>query len=135
MQKLVTFLMFEGKAEAAMNFYISLFTGSEIVSMERYGANEAGAANSVKHATFSLNGQLFMCIDSPAKHGFTFSPSMSIYVNCDTEAELKTLFEKLSENGNIFMPLAPYPFSDMYGWVGDQFGVAWQLNLTKKVIP
>ena len=72
MQKITTFLMFDGKAEEAMSFYMSLFADSEIKSITRYAEGEAGAAGSVQHALFSLSGQQFMCIDSVAKHGFTF---------------------------------------------------------------
>ncbi len=62
-QKITTFLMFDGKAEEAMNYYVSVFDWAEIVSIHRYGANEAGAEGSVVRATFSLCGQVFMCID------------------------------------------------------------------------
>ena len=79
-----------------------------------------------------LNGQAFMCIDSPGKHDFTFTPSISLYINCETEDEIKLLFEKLSENGKVFMPLGAYPFSSKFSWVADEYGVSWQLNLSKK---
>jgi predicted 3-demethylubiquinone-9 3-methyltransferase (glyoxalase superfamily) len=131
MQKISTFFMFDGRAEEAIHFYISLFKDSELVSITRYRANEAGAEGSVQHATFKLNGQDFMCIDSPAKHAFTFTASMSLYVNCDTEKEIDGLFEKLSAGGNVFMALGPYSFSPKFGWVADKFGVSWQLNLSK----
>jgi len=131
MQKITTFLMFEGQAEEAMNFYTTLFESSEIVSLRRYGPNEAGAEGTVQYATFSLNGQQFMCIDSNVKHAFTFTPAMSLYVRCETEAEIDDLFEKLSQDGEIFMPLAPYPFSEKFGWVADRYGVSWQLTLAK----
>jgi predicted 3-demethylubiquinone-9 3-methyltransferase (glyoxalase superfamily) len=99
MQKIKTFLMFEGKAEEAMSFYVSLFTDSGIKSITRYGENEAGPAGTVQQAVFSLNGQLFMCIDSFATHGFTFTPAMSLQVTCETEGEIDSLFAKLSEGG------------------------------------
>ena len=130
-QKITTFLMFEGKAEEAMNFYVSVFDGAEIISILRYGANEAGAEGSVVRATFSLDGQMFMCIDSSVKHGFTFTPSMSLYVSCVTEEEIDRLFEKLSEGGSVMMPLAAYPFSEKFAWVADKYGVSWQLNLER----
>lgn len=131
MGKITTFFMFDGKAEEAMNFYTSLFDRSEIISITRYGANEAGKEGSVLHATFTLNGQEFMCIDSSITHDFTFTPSMSLYVTCDTEAEIERLYEKLSEDGTVLMPLAAYPFSEKFGWVADRFGVSWQLTLVK----
>jgi len=120
--------MFEGRAEEAMNFYISLFDQSEIVSIQRYGANEAGVEGSVLRAVFSLKGQQFMCIDSYVKHGFTFTPAISLYVSCDTEDEINEVFERLSQGGAVLMPLAAYPFSQKFGWVQDKFGVSWQLN-------
>ncbi len=129
--KITTFLMFEGKAEEAMKFYTSLFERSEIISITRYGANEPGEEGKVVHATFSLNGQVFMCIDSNVKHEFTFTPAISLYVSCDTEAEINRLFEKLSQDGAVLMPLAAYPFSEKFAWVEDKFGVSWQLNVAK----
>ena len=129
MQKVTTFLMFNGRAEEAMNLYIPLFKQSEILSITRYGANEAGAEGTVQHATFTLNGQEFMCIDSSAPHAFTFTPSISLYVRCDTEQEIDTAFATLSQDGQIFMPLDQYPFSRKFGWLSDKFGVSWQLNL------
>lgn len=132
-QKITTFLMFQNSnAEEAMNFYISLFDNSEIINITRYGVNETGKEGTVMHATFSLNGQKYMCIDSNVKHEFTFTPSMSLYVTCDTEDEINKLFEKLSEDGEILMPLGPYPFSDRFGWLNDKFGVSWQLTFGNK---
>lgn len=127
-----TFFMFEGNAEEAMNFYTSIFDNSEILSISRYGANEAGPEGTVLHATFSLNGQEFMCIDSFVKHDFSFTPSISLYVTCDTEEEIDRAFEKLSQDGSVLMPLAAYPFSEKFAWVADKFGVTWQLTLAKK---
>lgn len=130
-QKITTFLMFAGQAEEAMNFYTSLFKHSEIIDITRFGPNEAGEEGKVIKASFSLNGQLFMCIDSSIKQEFTFTPAMSLWVNCDTEDEIDGLFEKLSQDGQALMPLAAYPFSERFGWVADRYGVSWQLNLGK----
>ncbi|MBS1605470.1 MAG: VOC family protein [Bacteroidetes bacterium] len=124
-----TFLMFDGQAEAAMNFYVSLFGNSTINQIERYGKDAAGKEGTVFHATFTLNGQQYMCIDSPVKHGFTFTPAMSLYVTCDSEEQIDHLFNQLSEGGNTLMPLGTYPFSKRFGWVADKFGVSWQLTL------
>lgn len=131
MQKITTFLMFEGEAEAAMNFYISLFEDSEVLNLTRYGPGEAGAEGSVQQAIFSLNGQVFMCIDSNVEHGFSFTPSMSLFVACESEEEIDELFEKLSLEGVVRMPLDSYPFSAKFAWVSDRFGVSWQLNLAE----
>jgi len=131
-QKFTTFLMFDGRAEEAMRLYIALFRHSEILSITRYKANEAGAEGTVQHATFTLNGQEFMCIDSSAQHAFTFTPSMSLYVRCDIEEEIDRAFAQLSQDGQILMPLDRYPFSEKFGWVSDRFGVSWQLNLERR---
>lgn len=128
-QKVTTFLMFEGKAEAAMTLYMSLFEKSEVVSIERYGPGEQGKEGSVKHAVFSLEGQQFMAIDSPAPHPFTFTPAISLFVTCDSKEELDGRFAKLSEGGQVLMPLDAYPFSRRFGWLQDKFGVSWQLSL------
>ena len=128
MQKITTFLMFEGKAEEAMNFYVSVFDGA-VDSITRYGADGPGPEGSVQHATFTLAGQQYMCIDSYVKHGFGFTPAVSLYVTCADEAELDRLFATLSEKGGVLMPLDNYGFSTKFGWVNDRFGVSWQLNL------
>jgi predicted 3-demethylubiquinone-9 3-methyltransferase (glyoxalase superfamily) len=129
MQKITTFLMFIGQAEAAMQLYMSLFKQSELLHITRYGPNEAGAEGTVQLATFTLNGQEFMCIDSNAQHEFTFTPSMSLYVRCDTEEEIDRVFATLSQDGQILMPLDRYPFSPKFGWLADRYGVSWQLSL------
>jgi len=130
MQKIVNFLMFTGEAEEAMNFYMSLFPSSKIISISRYGAEGPGAEGTVMHAAFLLNDQQFMCIDSYVKHAFNFTPSMSLYVNCESDAEIESLFKSLTEGGAVLMPLGEYPFSKKYAWITDRFGVAWQLNLS-----
>ncbi|MCC5809048.1 MAG: VOC family protein [Ectothiorhodospiraceae bacterium] len=123
------FLMFQGTAEQAINLYVSLFADAEVVRIAHYGPGEQGVEGSVKNAEFRLGNQRFICIDSPVKHDFGFTPAFSVFVDCDSEAELNALFGKLSEGGTIFMPLDDYGFSTKFGWVGDRFGVSWQLNL------
>ncbi|MEH7130549.1 VOC family protein [Neobacillus drentensis] len=130
MGKVTPFLMFQdGKAEEAMNYYISIIDDSEITSITRYGANESGDEGTVMQATFSVKGQEFMCIDSNLKHQFSFTPSFSIFVTCDTEEEINNLYLKLSEGGQALMPIGNYGFSQRFGWLNDRFGVSWQLNL------
>ncbi|MGG7622037.1 VOC family protein [Bacillus coreaensis] len=130
MGKVTPFLMFQdGKAEEAMNYYISIIEESEITSIVRYGANESGDEGTVMQATFSLKGQEFMCIDSNLKHQFTFTPSFSIFVTCDTEEEINNVYHKLIEGGQALMPIGDYGFSQRFGWLNDRFGVSWQLNL------
>lgn len=124
-----TFLMFDGRAEEAMNLYVSLFSDAKIGQVEKYAAGEAGAEGSVKRADFTIGGHNFMCFDSPVKHDFGFTPAVSIFVDCEDEAELRRVHERLSDGGQPLMPLADYGFSRLFGWVNDRFGVSWQLNL------
>jgi predicted 3-demethylubiquinone-9 3-methyltransferase (glyoxalase superfamily) len=128
-QKITTFLMFDGKAEEAMTFYVSLFRGAHIVSIEHYGANGPGTEGTVKKAEFSLAGQSFYCVDSNTKHPFSFTPAMSLFVGCETESEIEYLFRKLSDGGQVFMAPDNYGFSARFAWVADRYGVSWQLNL------
>ena len=130
-QKITTFLMFPGTAEEAMNYYTSIFDQSEIISISRYGANETGKEGTVLHATFSLKGQEFMCIDSSNKDLHAFTPAMSLFVSCDTEEEINQVFNKLAQDGAVLMPLTHSPWSAKFGWVQDKYGVSWQLNLAK----
>jgi predicted 3-demethylubiquinone-9 3-methyltransferase (glyoxalase superfamily) len=83
----------------------------------------------VKRADFTLAGHDMICIDSPVKHAFTFTPSVSIFIDCDDEAELERAYQALSTGGRALMPLGNYGFSKKFGWVNDRFGVSWQLNL------
>ncbi|MDN4608938.1 VOC family protein [Sporosarcina highlanderae] len=130
MGKVLPFLMFqEGNAEEAMNYYTSLVNDSEILSIVRYGAEGPGDEGTVMQARFTLKGQEFMCIDSNIKHQFTFTPSFSIYVTCDSEEELTNLYETLLEGGQALMPIDNYGFSQKFGWVNDRFGVSWQIDL------
>jgi len=119
----------DGNAEEAMNLYVSLFKGSEVVRVERYGPREQGTEGSIKVAAFKLAGHALMCMDSPIKHHFTFTPSISLFVECESEAELDEAFKQLSGGGTVLMSLDNYGFSRKFGWLNDRFGVSWQLNL------
>src|SRR5437016_4234549 len=99
-----TFLMFTGDAEEAMNMYVALFSSSRIAHIERYGAGEPGAEGSIKRADFAIGDQRFIAFDSPVKHEFTFTPSISIFVDCESDDELEESFRKLSEGGEVLMP-------------------------------
>jgi predicted 3-demethylubiquinone-9 3-methyltransferase (glyoxalase superfamily) len=127
--QITTFLMFVGAAEEAMNFYVSLFPDSRVVSVERYEPGEAGRVGTVKRAVFELNATRFMCIDSPTLHSFTFTPAVSIFADCDDREQLDRTFERLSAGGQVLMPPASYGFSRWFAWVQDRYGVSWQLNL------
>ena len=121
-----------GKAEEAMKFYTSLFKNSEIKSIGRWNKDEAGGKEGlVKQAIFTISGQEYMVSENTMEHGFTFTPAISIFVRCDSENEQTMLFEKLSLNGQVMMPLDDYGFSKRFGWVSDAYGVSWQLNLAR----
>ncbi len=129
-QKIATSLTFQdNNAEQAMNLYVELFDDSRIIAVHRWGKDGPGKEGAIMQATFELSGKLFMCSDSPPIHNWDFTPAISNYVECENEAELERLFSKLSENGTVAMPLDNYGFSQKFGWVIDQFGISWQLNL------
>ncbi|WP_332714762.1 VOC family protein [Pelagibacterium mangrovi] len=130
MAKSVTpFLMFEGKAQEALDLYMSLLPNSEVVFINRYGPEGPGPEGTISQGLVSLAGQKVMVSDSHVHHAFTFTPSISFWIECADEAELEKLFAELSEGGQVYMELADYGFSTRFGWVGDRFGVTWQLNL------
>jgi predicted 3-demethylubiquinone-9 3-methyltransferase (glyoxalase superfamily) len=128
-QSITTFLMFEGRAEEAMQLYMSLFPNSEIVQMRKYGPEGPGPVGSIMHAIFTINGQQVMVSDSFVKHAFTFTPSMSFFVQCHGTEEHARLFAALSEGGKVLMPPGNYGFSQHFAWCSDRFGVSWQINL------
>lgn len=86
-----------------MDFYVSLFPDAEVTSISRYGAEGPGAGGSVQHATFTLAGQTFMCIDSAQQHAFGFTPAISLYVGCADEAEIDRVYTALQEKGEELM--------------------------------
>ena len=119
MQKITPFLWFDNKAEEAAKFYVSIFKNSKIVSTIPYG--EAGSEatgkpkGTVMIVTFQLDGQEFVAInDGPV---FTFSPAISLVVNCKTQEEVDWFWEKLSEGGE----------KEQCGWLKDRYGVSWQI--------
>lgn len=134
MQKITPFLWFDNQAEEAINLYTAIFKNSKIGSVARY--DEAGAAasgrpkGSVMTAPFQLNGQEFIALNG-GPH-FKFNPSISFFVNLETEAEVDDLWAKLQEGGMVMMPLQKYDWSEKYGWVQDKFGLSWQVSLGKK---
>jgi predicted 3-demethylubiquinone-9 3-methyltransferase (glyoxalase superfamily) len=127
--QITTFLMFSGAAQSALRSYVELFPDSRIVSLELYGPGERGSEGSVKRAVFELNGVRYMCVDSPVQHDFSFTPSISLFVNCDSLQQFEHLCATLSADGKVFMPAAAYGFSQRFAWFQDRFGVSWQFNL------
>lgn len=135
MNAITTFLMFvgeqTGKAESAMNFYTLIFKQSEIIDIERYGANDEDnePEGLVKKARFTINGTEFMAMDSGLDHKFNFTPSISLYIECVSLQEIESVFEALVDGGSELVPLDSYGASQKFGWLNDKFGVFWQLNL------
>ena len=122
-------LMFEGRAEEAMNFYVSLIPESNIEFISRFGDGEPGPEGSIRQAVFSIANRKFRCIDSFVHHDFTFTPATTVHISTDIETEVDRIFNALAIDGSVLMPLNAYPFSKKFGWVTDRFGVSWQINL------
>ena len=115
MQKITPFLWFDGQAEEAMNFYVSIFKNSKVVSVARYGDAGPGPKGSVMTAAFQLEGQDFVALNGGPQ--FKFTPAISFVVNCETQQEVDDLWEKLAEGGR----------KDRCGRLQDKFGVSWQI--------
>lgn len=133
MRDLHPFLMFcgdqAGRAEEAVNSYCAIFPDSRILSLTRYGPGEGEPEGTVRTAAFELGGRLMTAIDSSGPHAFTFTPAISIWVDCSAAEELDGIASQLAEGGSFLMPVGDYGFSSRFGWVADRFGVTWQLNL------
>lgn len=115
MQKITTFLTFDGQAEEAVDFYTSVFQGSRIQSRHRYEAGGGGPEGELITATFELAGQEFMALNGGSS--FSFSQGISLFVDCESQEEVDDLWEKLTDGGE------PGPC----GWLTDRFGVSWQI--------
>jgi predicted 3-demethylubiquinone-9 3-methyltransferase (glyoxalase superfamily) len=115
MQKITPFLWYDSKAEEAVNFYVSIFKNSKVVSMARYGDAGPGAKGSVMTAAFQLEGQDFVALNGGPQYKFT--PAISFVVSCETQEEVDDLWEKLSAGGR----------KDRCAWLTDKFGVSWQI--------
>lgn len=125
---LATFLMFDGTAEDALDLYRAAFPDATPGAIERFAADE-GQAGKVKQAALTLQGQRLLFFDSPIKHAFDFTPSMSLFVECANETEFERVVKMLSAGGETLMPVDNYGFSTKYTWFNDRFGVSWQVNL------
>ena len=115
MPRITPFITFSDQAEEAVNFYVSLFKNSKIVSMNRYGEGAPMPAGTVMSATFVLDGQEYMALNG-GPH-FTFTEGFSLFVSCETQAEVDELWEKLSAGGE----------KGQCGWLKDKFGMSWQI--------
>jgi predicted 3-demethylubiquinone-9 3-methyltransferase (glyoxalase superfamily) len=107
----------QGKAEEALTFYTSQFPNSNVAFIARYEPGETGPEGQIKFSSFSLNGQPFIAMDSGTPMDYPFTPGISIFVNCDSQAEVDNFWDKLSEGGR----------PDRCGWLQDKFGVSWQI--------
>ncbi len=115
MQKITPFLWFNDNAEEAMNFYISIFKNSKILTVSRYGDAGPGPKGSLMTGSFQLEGQDFLALNGgPA---FSFTPAISLLVNCETQEEVDDLWEKLSAGGE----------KSRCGWLKDKFDLSWQI--------
>jgi predicted 3-demethylubiquinone-9 3-methyltransferase (glyoxalase superfamily) len=128
-QTIRPFLMFQGQAEAATMFYVSLFPESQIHELRRYGPEGPGAEGSVQIAHVSIGGQRIFCSDIAGPHGFSFTPAVSLFVTCASDDEIERLALALAQDGQVLMPLGDHGFSRRFTWINDRFGVSWQLNL------
>jgi len=132
MKSIIPFLWFDDKAEEAVNFYTSLFHNSEkneITYYDKLSADVSGRPDgSIMTIDFKLCGQRFAALNGGPM--FHFNPSVSFFVECDSETEIKKLWNALSEGGEVLMPLEKYHFSEIYGWTADRFGLSWQISLS-----
>ena len=115
MQKIVPFLWFDGNAEEAMNFYVSVFKNSKVLNVTRYGEAGPGPKGTVMSCTFQLEGQDFYALNGGPQ--FKFTPAISLFVNCETQQEIDALWKKLSAGGR----------EDQCGWLQDKYGLSWQI--------
>jgi predicted 3-demethylubiquinone-9 3-methyltransferase (glyoxalase superfamily) len=120
-QKISPVLMFTdkqaGKAEQAVQFYTSVFTGSGVIGIVKYDKDDNDVEGTVKHAEFTLNNQAFMAMDSSFMHEFSFNEAVSLVVDCETQEEIDYFWERLTEGGEEIQ----------CGWLKDRFGVSWQI--------
>lgn len=114
MHKITPFLWFNTQAEEAMNFYVSIFKDAKVIQVDRYPEGTP-AAGSAMMAVFELNGQRFMALNGGPQ--FKFTEAVSFFVNCETQAEVDDLWEKLTEGGE----------EQQCGWLKDKYGVSWQI--------
>ena len=115
MQKITPFLWYDGNAEEAANFYISIFKNSKMGKISRYGDAGPGPKGSAMSVTFQIEGQEFFALNGGPQ--FKFTPAISFFVNCETQQEVDELWDKLSAGGR----------TDRCGWLQDKFGLSWQI--------
>ncbi|GJL81381.1 MAG: VOC family protein [marine bacterium B5-7] len=133
MKSIATFLMLvgdqHGKAEEAITFYTSSFKDSAIANIERWQAGSNEPEGGIKIAKFILNGVEYMAPENTIDHGFTFTPAISLFVECESAEEIQSAHDARVDRGKSLMPIDNNGFSKRLGWVDDRYGVSWQLNL------
>jgi predicted 3-demethylubiquinone-9 3-methyltransferase (glyoxalase superfamily) len=115
MHKIRPFLWFDGKAEEAARFYIAIFANSRIVEVMRYGNAGPGPPGAVMSVTFELEGEEFVALNGGPQ--FSFTPAISFFVSCETQAEVDALWDRLVAGGQ----------PQRCGWLTDKFGLTWQI--------
>lgn len=125
--KAIPFLMFQGDAKKALALWREAFPELALLEIEEHP--DGPQSGQIAMARIRLGGSEWRLYDSPPVHAFTFTPSTSIFVDCDDEAQLRRLVGTLGEGGKVMMPLDNYGFSTLFAWIADRFGVSWQLNL------
>ena len=130
-QKITPFLWFDNEADEAANFYTSIFNNSRIKAVTRYGESGAKASGRAKGSimtlAFQMEGHDFVAINGGPV--FQINPSISFFVSCDSPEEIDNLWNNLYKDGTVLMELDEYPFSEMFGWIKDKYGITWQLML------
>lgn len=125
----VTFQPGRGQSAAdAMELYLSVFAGGRVIADRRWGAEGPGAEGTVIMAEIEIAGLRLRFSDSFVTHEWDLTPGVSLAVDCESAEELERIFTALGEGGTIYMPLDDYGFGQ-FGWVGDRFGLTWQLGL------
>ncbi len=115
MQKIGVCLWFDHQAEEAVNFYASIFKNSRVGQATRYGPDMPGKEGTVMTVPFELEGQQFLAVNGGPV--FTFTPAISLVVNCASQAEINEMWERLAEGGA----------TEQCGWLKDRYGVSWQI--------
>jgi len=108
-----------GKAEDAINYYMSIFKNSSVEKIEKYADGEEGLTGAVKYSSFNLSCQNFKAMDSGIDVPFTFNPAVSFAVNCLNQVEIDYFWDKLTAGGD--------PNAQQCGWLADRYGVSWQI--------
>lgn len=116
MKKMSTCLWFDKNAEEAVKFYASIFKGTKILKVARYGKNMPGPEGQVMTVTFRMLGQDFMALNGGPI--FKFNESVSLMVNCETQKEVDTYWKKLTASGGQ---------ESQCGWLKDKYGLSWQV--------